>query len=229
MGTRWLQMAGAALPLVLLVLPSLPRTAMAVGEPGAGASGGDNVYTDDSPAALPLSIGLPPPPPGPVYTPCERAIETYCGSQAGTQGVCMVCAGLHQQPLRAAGCTHAMINKWCSHPMGLDMPGWLCNCPRYGDPPHRGDCTPLMLRGIDPAVQRDGRPDVVVQIGEDDAGHFDPLEEGRIDWNITTVLVSASRCTHRTGTALHRAAPPLSLALVLAHSHAMTDDRTSRD
>lgn len=122
---------------------------------------------------------------GPEDGKCTQALASWCGAQQGDFPACSMCAGLHQSPLRLASCSHSDIASWCQIQV-MDLLGFLCTC----DGQHNNNgagCTPMGLRnpGSVPAPRRD----VVVQISADDAGVFDPMEPGRIDWNVTTTLV----------------------------------------
>jgi len=116
---------------------------------------------------------------------CQDAIEEYCGIQQGDESACSMCSGLHQSPLRHAGCTHQMIMEYCREPQPMKVLGYLCTCADH--------CIPLL-----PSQRAKGQ-DVVIHINEDDAGRFDPMEDGRVDWDATTVLVNqtapVSSCT----------------------------------
>jgi AhpD family alkylhydroperoxidase len=48
---------------------------------------------------------------------CADALEAACGAARATRG-CGECAGVHQHPLRVAGCTDNEIRAWCP-----DWPG----------------------------------------------------------------------------------------------------------
>ena len=48
---------------------------------------------------------------------CADALEAACGAARATHG-CGECAGVHQHPLRVAGCTDNEIRAWCP-----DWPG----------------------------------------------------------------------------------------------------------
>ena len=69
-----------------------------------------------------------------------------------------------------------MIIEFCMEPQPVQMLGYKCTC-------GAATCLPLQVH------EKKSGHDVVVQINEDDAGRFDPLEEGRVDWNATTILV----------------------------------------
>ena len=88
-----------------------------------------------------------------------------------------MCADLHQLQLRHAGCTHPQIMEFCREAQPVQIIGYLCTCG-----PH---CIPLQ------STRKVKDRSVVVQINEGDAGRFDPMEDGRVDWDATTVLVSA--------------------------------------
>lgn len=72
-----------------------------------------------------------------------------------------------------------MIVDFCEAPQPVQLEGYLCTCGVL--------CLPLQ-------VQPTHANDVVVQISENDAGRFDPMEDGRVDWDATTVLVSRALC-----------------------------------
>ena len=110
-----------------------------------------------------------------VPASCEDPLRSFCGEQQGDVEACSMCAGIHQSQLRHGGCTHQMIMEFCKEPQPVRMLGFKCTCgPK---------CLPLQQH------EKKSGHDVVVQINEDDAGRFDPLEEGRVDWNATTILV----------------------------------------
>ena len=116
---------------------------------------------------------------------CAARLGLYCAAQQGNGDACGTCAGMHQHELQTGGCTHGDIMQWCSA-QSVSFVGGLCQC---SDVDHAGiadGCVPLGLH-TPPKIK--GNPQVIVQIAESDAGVFDPMEPGRIDWNATTVLV----------------------------------------
>ena len=60
----------------------------------------------------------PSPPPGPSPTPaaCTTALTNLCDEdRRKSAALCGLCAGIHQQQTREAGCTNTMIAKFCTN------------------------------------------------------------------------------------------------------------------
>jgi hypothetical protein len=49
-------------------------------------------------------------------TLCVAQLQALCAADQGDPVKCGECAGVHAAPLKAAGCTEAIINQWCTHP-----------------------------------------------------------------------------------------------------------------
>jgi hypothetical protein len=146
---------------------------------------------------------------------CQDTIKAYCGAQQGNGQACEMCAGLHQHQLRNAGCTHELIVEFCREAQPVAFLGYACTC-RDLHKYTSQNCLPLL-----PSNHATGQQ-VVVQLNEDDAGRFDPMEDGRVDWNATTTLVRHTAPYHRrpaialqcTGRPMRLERPELSLIIV---------------